>query len=50
MLQQTIVWTGMLGSYLSRKHGRPRRPTDIWRGFLVLHEIMKMYQLFKQSG
>ena len=49
-LQQTIVWIGMLGGYLNRKHDRPPGPTVIWRGFLVLHEITKMYQLFKQSG
>lgn len=32
------------------KHDRPPGPTVIWRGFPVLHEITKMYQLFKQSG
>ncbi|MDN7153047.1 IS4 family transposase [Paraburkholderia sp. WS6] len=49
-LQQTILWIGMLGGYLNRKHDRPPGPTVIWRGFLVLHEITKMYQLFRQSG
>jgi hypothetical protein len=49
-LQQTILWIGMLGGYLNRKHDRPPGPTVIWRGFLLLHEITKMYQLFRQSG
>jgi hypothetical protein len=38
------------GGYLNRKHDRPPGPTVIWRGFLILHEITKMYQLFRQNG
>jgi len=39
----------MLGGYLNRKHDRPPGPTVIWRGFLILHEITKMYQIFRQN-
>ncbi|SAL36504.1 hypothetical protein AWB69_03499 [Caballeronia udeis] len=38
----------MLGGYLNRKHDLPPGPTVIWRGFLLLHEITKIYQLFRQ--
>ena len=48
-LQQTVLWIAMLGGYLNRKHDRPPGPTVIWRGFLLLHEITKMYQLFRQN-
>ena len=48
-LQQAILWIAMLGGYLNRKHDRPPGPTVIWRGFLLLHEITKMYQLFRQN-
>jgi hypothetical protein len=48
-LQQAVLWIAMLGGYLNRKHDRPPGPTVIWRGFLILHEITKMYQLFRQN-
>lgn len=48
-LQQTVLWTAMLGGYLNRKHDRPPGPTVMWRGFLVLHEVTKMYRLFRQN-
>jgi hypothetical protein len=48
-LQQAVLWIAMLGGYLNRKHDRPPGPTVIWRGFLILHEVTKMYQLFRQN-
>ncbi|HUL87942.1 MAG TPA: IS4 family transposase [Pseudolabrys sp.] len=48
-LQQAVLWIAMLGGYLNRKHDRPPGPTVMWRGFLVLHEVSKMYQLFRQN-
>jgi hypothetical protein len=48
-LQQAVLWIAMLGGYLNRKHDRPPRPTVIWRGFLILHEITKMYEIFRQN-
>ena len=48
-LQQAVLWIAMLGGYLNRKHDRPPGPTVIWRGFLILHEITKMYELFRQN-
>ena len=48
-LQQTVLWIAMLGGYLNRKHDLPPGPTVIWRGLLLLHEITKMYQLFRQN-
>ena len=48
-LQQTVLWIAMLGGYLNRKHDRPPGPTVMWRGFLVLHEVTKMYRLFRQN-
>jgi hypothetical protein len=48
-LQQAVLWITMLGGYLNRKHDRPPGPTVIWRGFLILHEITKMYQIFRQN-
>lgn len=48
-LQQAVTWIAMLGGYLNRKHDRPPGPTVLWRGFLVLHEITKMYRLFRQN-
>jgi hypothetical protein len=35
----------MLGGYQNRKHDRPPSPTVIWRGFLVLYDITRMYRL-----
>ena len=48
-LQQTVLWIATLGGYLNRKHDRPPGPTVMWRGFLVLHEVTKMYRLFRQN-
>jgi hypothetical protein len=48
-LQQAVLWIAMLGGYLNRKHDRPPGPTVMWRGFLLLHEITKMYRLFRQN-
>lgn len=48
-LQQTVLWIAMLGGYLNRKHDRPPGPTVMWRGFLVLHGVTKMYRLFRQN-
>lgn len=48
-LQQAVLWIAMLGGYLNLKHDRPPGPPVIWRGFLILHEITKMYQLFRQN-
>uniref|UniRef100_UPI003F490CAA IS4 family transposase n=1 Tax=Cupriavidus yeoncheonensis TaxID=1462994 RepID=UPI003F490CAA len=48
-LQQAVLWLAMLGGYLNRKHDRPPGPTVMWRGFLVLHEVTKMYRLFRQN-
>jgi hypothetical protein len=48
-LQQAVLWIAMLGGYLNRKHDRPPGPTVMWRGFLLLHEITKMYQLFRKN-
>jgi hypothetical protein len=48
-LQQVVLWIAMLGGYLNRKHDRPPGPTVMWRGFLLLHEITKMYRLFRQN-
>lgn len=44
----SVLWIAMLGGYLNRKHDLPPGPTVIWRGFLLLHEITKIYQLFRQ--
>jgi hypothetical protein len=48
-LQQAVLWIAMLGGYLNRKHDHPPGPTVMWRGFLVLHEVAKMYRLFRQN-
>lgn len=48
-LQQAVLWVAMLGGYLNRKNDRPPGPTVLWRGFLVLHEVSKMYRLFRQN-
>ncbi len=48
-LQQAVLWIAMLGGYLNRKGDRPPGPTVIWRGFLILHEITKMYHLLRQN-
>ncbi|SAL07988.1 Transposase for transposon Tn5 [Caballeronia arationis] len=48
-LKQAVLWIAMLGGYLNRKHDRPPGPTVIWRGFLVMHEVTKMYRLFRQN-
>jgi hypothetical protein len=46
---QVVLWIARLGGYLNRKHDRPPGPTVIWRGFLSLHEITEMYQIFGQN-
>ncbi|SOE46594.1 Transposase Tn5 dimerisation domain-containing protein [Burkholderia sp. OK233] len=48
-LQQAVLWIAMLGGYQNRKHDRPPGPTVLWRGFLVLHDITKMYRLCRQN-
>jgi hypothetical protein len=48
-LQQAVLWIAMLGGYLNRKHDRPPGPTVIWRGFFILYEVTKMYQIFRQN-
>lgn len=48
-LAQVVRWIAKLGGYLARKHDRPPGPTVIWRGFLVLHEVTKMYRIFRQN-
>jgi hypothetical protein len=48
-LAQVVLWIARLGGYLARKHDRPPGPTVIWRGFLALHEITMMYQIFRQN-
>jgi hypothetical protein len=48
-LQQAVLWIAMLGGYLNRKHDHPPGPTVMWRGFLILHEVTKMYRLFRQN-
>jgi hypothetical protein len=48
-LGQAVLWIAMLGGYLNRKHDHPPGPTVMWRGFLILHEITKMYRLFRQN-
>jgi hypothetical protein len=48
-LQEVVVWIAMMGGYLNRKHDRPPGPTVMWRGFLVLHEVTKMYRLCQQN-
>lgn len=47
--EQAVLWIAMQGGYLNRKHDRPPDPTVMWRGFLVLLEITKMYLLFRQN-
>jgi hypothetical protein len=48
-LGQAVLWIAMLGGYLNRKHDHPPGPTVMWRGFLILHEVTKMYRLFRQN-
>lgn len=48
-LSEAVLWIAKLGGYLGRKHDRPPGPTVLWRGFLVLHESIKMYRIFRQN-
>ncbi|WP_165105444.1 MULTISPECIES: IS4 family transposase [unclassified Caballeronia] len=49
-LQRSVLWIAMLGGYQNRKHDWPPGLTVIWRRFLLLHDIVTIYRLCRQTN